>query len=267
MAKKKRRRRGTGGGAETQQKRQERLEARRRAKEEALRAQARRERRERAVRMAFIGALLATLVWFIFFRTSTPEAIAGHDLISFSTDNGGQQAHQEPYSYDPDRTGTNPPVSGRHSPQPSECGVYSDQIPDESFVHTLEHGAVAVLYEPKLKIGEIREIEDIVSEYEDKTLSAPYTGLETPIVVASWANKMPLDSLDADAITEYIDTFRAEPPAPEANQGPCDNTSDSPFEPPEPSPSPKPDEGQDEKKKGDNGGGTENGSRDDKAEN
>jgi hypothetical protein len=239
MAKKKKRRRGSGGGAETQQKRQERLEARRQAKEEALRAQARRERRDRFVRLAVVVALIGALVWFIFLRTSTPEAIAGHDIASFSTDNGGQQTHQGPYNYDPETTGTNPPVSGRHDPTPAECGLHAEKIPDENFVHTLEHGAVAVLYQPDLDIADIKRIEEIVSGFDDKTLSAPYEGLETPVVVASWANKMPLDSVDADAIEEYIDTFRGEPPAPEAQQE-CPNTSDDAFEPPEPEPDTSP---------------------------
>jgi hypothetical protein len=254
MAKKKKRTRGSGGGAETQQRRRERLEARRQAKEEALRAQARRERRERVVRLAVIASLLTALVWFIFFRTSTPESIAGHDLVSFSTDNGGQQTHQGPYTYDPDSTGIDPPVSGRHNPTPAECGVHGEKIPDENFVHTIEHGAVAVLYRPNLDPADIEEIENIVSGYEDHTLSAPYGGLESPVVVASWARKMLLDSVERDAITEYIDAFRAEPPAPEAQQD-CPNTADEAFEPPEPEPdtSPTPEAG------GGNGGGSKGG--------
>jgi Protein of unknown function (DUF3105) len=194
------------------------------------------------VRVAVIGTLMAALVWFIFFRGSTPEAIAGHDLLSFSTDNGGQQTHQAPYSYDADSTGVNPPVSGRHNPTPADCGIHAEPIPDENFVHTLEHGAAAVLYRPNLDIQDIREIESIVSEYDDKTVSAPYNRLDSPIVVASWARKMPLDSLDADAIREYIDTFRGEPPAPEAQQE-CPNASDAPFEEPEPEESPAPNGG------------------------
>jgi hypothetical protein len=239
MAKKKKRKRRSGGGAETQQRRQERLEARRQAKEEALRRQARRERRERAVRFAVIGTLLAALIWFVFFRSSTPEAIAGHDLLSFSTDNGGSQTHEPPYEFDPDTTGVNPPVSGRHDPTPAACGVHSKPIPDANFVHTLEHGAVAVLYRPDLDPQEIKEIERIVSEYDDHTVSAPYDGLDSPILVASWSHKMPLDEMDAGAIREYIETFRGEPPAPEAQQD-CPNSSDSPFAPePKASPSPE----------------------------
>jgi hypothetical protein len=255
MAKKKKRTRRSGGGAETQQRRQERLEARRKAKEEALRAQARRERRDRIVRVAVITSLLTALVWFIFFRSSTPESIAGHDLLSFSTDNGGQQTHQAPYSYDPETTGIDPPVSGRHNPNPAECGIHAEKIPDENFVHTLEHGAVAVVYRPTLDPTDIKEIEDIVSGYEDHTLSAPYEGLESPVVVASWSHKMLLDSVDRDAITEYIDTFRGEPPAPEAQQG-CPNTADDPFQPKEAAPetSPTPDAGG-EKEPGDEKGG------------
>ena len=254
MAKKKRRR--SGGGAEAQQRRQERLQARREAKERELRAQARREQRQRVIRIVAVVAALGIVFWFIFLRTSTPEAIAGHDLLTFSTDNGGAQTHQKPYEYTEKTTGIDPPVSGRHSPNPADCGVHDKQVPDENFVHTLEHGTVAVLYQPDLPPDEIKKIESIVSSFQDHTYSSPYEDLPDPIVVASWAHKMPLDKLDEDAIREYIDTFRTSPPAPEADQD-CPNTAEAPFTPETaatPSPSASPSKTEDDKKPEDEGG-------------
>ena len=238
MAKKKRRR--SGGGAEAQQRRQERLQARREAKERELRARARREQRQRVVRIVAIVAVVGVVLWFFFLRTSTPEAIAGHDVLSFSTDNGGAQTHEAPYSYNEETTGIKPPVSGRHNPNPAECGVHDAQVPDANFVHTLEHGTVAILYQPDLPPDQIKKLESIVSSFDDHTYSSPYKDLPSPIVVASWAHKMLLENVDEDAIREYIDTFKTSAPAPEPDQK-CPNTADAPFTPkPSPTPSPSP---------------------------
>lgn len=228
--------------SESHQRKQERLEARRRAKEQALIEQRRRERRARALRTVAIAGVLTAIIWVVFLRQTAPTEIGGNEILSFSTSNGGQQAHQAPYSYDQETTGANPPVSGRHDPTPAACGVHATKIPDESFVHTLEHGAVAILYHPKdVPLRDIRKIEDIVSSYPNTVLSAPYPNLPDPIVLASWSRKMPMDSFDEDDIREYIDTFRDTEPAPEFNgEDDCETSADDPYEPPEPSPSPSP---------------------------
>jgi hypothetical protein len=217
---------------ESHQRKQERLEARRRAKEEALRAQARKQRRDRAVRIAVLAAAVAGVVWFTFLRGgSAPEAIAGHEILTFST--SGAREHTPPFEYE-----TSPPVAGPHDPSPAACGTHGEPIEDRFFVHTLEHGAVAVLYRPDLDPADIETIEDIVGRYDDHTLSAPYPGMEDPIVVASWSRKMPLADVDEAAIERYIETFRTSAPAPEPTQE-CDNTEDESFEPvPSPTPSP-----------------------------
>ena len=251
MAKKKsqsKKKRAAPQGVESHQRKQERLEARRRAKEQALIAQQKRERRARALRTTGFVAALALLVWLVFLRETSPDEISGNRILTYSTSNGGDRSHTAPYTYDEENTGTSPPVSGSHNPVPAECGLHTEKIPDENFVHSLEHGAVGVLFDPQaVNPQDIRAIEDIVSSYDDDTLSAPYPGMEDPIVVASWSRKMPLDELEGDAIREYIDEFRDTEPAPEASQQDCPNDNDDPYEPPEPSPSPSPegDQGED----------------------
>ena len=237
-----RRKRSAPQGAESHQKKQERLEARRRAKEAALIAQRRKERRDKAIRRAAFVLFLLAVAYLIFFRQTAPSEIAGKSIASFSTSNGGDDAHVAPYNYTEGETGVSPPVSGRHDPVPAECGIHSERVPDENLVHTLEHGAVAVLYNPKeVPLPEIGRIEDIVTGYEDTVMSAPYPGLPDAIVLASWSRKMALDEFDSDAITEYIDTFRDTEPAPEFNgEDPCETVADDAYEPPEPSPSPEP---------------------------
>ena len=237
-----RRKRSAPQGADSHQKKQERLEARRRAKEAALIAQRRKERRDKAIRRAAFALFLMALAYLIFFRQTAPSEIAGNPISSFSTSNGGDDTHVAPYTYTEEETGVTPPVSGRHDPAPADCGIHDVRVPDENLVHTLEHGAVAVLYNPKdVPLPDIGRIEDIVTGYEDTVMSAPYPALPDPIVLASWSRKMALDEFDSDAITEYIDTFRDTEPAPEFNgEDACETVADDAYEPPEPSPSPSP---------------------------
>lgn len=46
-----------------------------------------------------------------------------------------------------------PPTSGTHSPFWAECGVYLQAIPDIVQVHSLEHGAVLIQYNPENRPG------------------------------------------------------------------------------------------------------------------
>lgn len=265
-----RRKRSAPQGAESHARKQERLEARRAAKEAALITAQRRERRARAIRTATFVTVFLALVYFFFFRETAPDSIAGNPIVSFSTSNGGQQNHAEPYDYTEDTTGVNPPVSGRHDPVPAECGTHSVKVPDANLVHTLEHGAVAILYDPKeVPLADIKKIEAIVGDYEDDVLTAPYPGLSDPIVVASWSRKMSLSEFDEDAIKQYIDRFQDTEPAPEATQQDCGHGSDDVFEPeekttPSPSPSPSPEPSpEDNSKKGGGSAKDDNPSGDD----
>jgi hypothetical protein len=130
---------------------------------------------------------------------------------------------------------TFPPVSGQHAPGSAPCGVYNQQIPDETQVHMLEHGAVGIQYQPTLEMETIRAIEAIVGDFDKDVFSAPYETMETPIVVSSWSRKMNLDSFDEEAVRAYIDEFAGE--GPESGQE-CPSGSEAPFEP-QPSPSPE----------------------------
>lgn len=238
MAKKKRKRKPQpGAGADVEQKRRERLEARRQAKAEAVAAQQRAARRRRVVRLVAYAGIAAALVWFFFIRPQTPDEIRGHPIQKFA-ESGVNEHVTGTVNYD-----TIPPVSGPHAGQPAPCGVHPQPIPNENLVHSFEHGAVALLFQPNLDIETIREIESIVGEYDDNVLSAPYPGMEPTVVVASWGEKMNLDEFDGPAIREYADVFRGR--GPEGID--CPSEADQPFQPApaatvEPTPSPEPTE-------------------------
>ena len=223
MAKKKAkpRRRSSSGRAE-HERRQQRLEERRREKEQALEKARRAAARRRAVRTALLAGVFAALALWFFTRSGTPDTFGGHEVQEFSADGVGEHTNTA-VDYE-----TSPPVSGIHSPQAAACGVHGEQIPDETQVHSLEHGAVGLQYQPDLDPEEIERIEAIVGEYDSYVFSAPYEGASTPLVVSSWSRLMELEEVDEPAIRDYIDHFAGN--GPEEDQ-PCDNSVDDPFEP------------------------------------
>lgn len=223
MAKKKSKKRPAPPGVDPNERRRERLEARRQEKARALAAQKRAERKERIIRIALLTTLAVAAVWFFFLRGgTTPDAIAGNPIETFS--DAGVNDHREgDLTYD-----ETPPVSGQHSPSAAACGIHGEQIADEEYVHSLEHGAVAILYDPQqVDADTITGIEDLAGSYDGETISAPYDGMDQPIYVTSWGERMALDSLDEDAVREYVDTFRGKGPE---RGSECPNTADDPFD-------------------------------------
>ena len=228
--------RGAGNGAaapqpeapQSQEKRRERLEARREAKAIAAARRRRQQQRARVVRLVVMVASVAAIVWFLFIRNSIPNAIAGHELEHFDTFTTESQANtlhtDQPVTYE-----ENPPVSGQHSPIPADCGVYGQPIADENMVHSLEHGTVGILYRPDVPVEEIRNVEALVKDYDSHVFSSPYPDLEDPYTVVAWAHLMRLDSLDMDAIEEFIEVFRQGGDAPEDQD--CPMGASQPFEP------------------------------------
>ncbi len=234
----------------TSDKRRERLEARREAKARAVAQQRRRQVISRIVRTAVILAGAAAIVWFLFLRGNIPDAIAGHEIEHydpFISESRANTLHtDEPVQYESD-----PPVSGPHALQPSACGIYSEQLTNENMVHTLEHGAVGILYNPEAPRDEIEQIEELVKGYDSHTFSAPYPGLDPQYAVIAWGHMMRLESFDEAATREFIDFFRMAGDSPEDQ--PCPTSVNDAFgATPTPTPSPTPLETPSEKKKKNN---------------
>ena len=213
------------GGAEAAERKRHRLEERRQQKAEALARQRKAAARARAVRSVALIALAGVAFWFFFLRSSTPDEINGHAITGFGGAGVGDHT-EEPVSYE-----MTPPVQGFHSSTPAPCGVHGSPVPDENLVHSLEHGAVALLFDPtKATPEDIKELEAVASDADENVLSAPYEGMEAAFAIASWGERMDLDELDVAAANEYIEAFAGK--GPEAGQT-CPNTVDTPYTPAE----------------------------------
>ena len=111
-----------------------------------------------------------------------------------------------------------PPVGGPHSPVWQTCGYYDSPIATGAAVHSLEHGAVWITYQPGLAAEEIEYLRTLAqSPY---TLVSPYPGLDNPVVASAWGVQLRLDDPLDPRLANFVDWFAAGPQTPEPG-APC----------------------------------------------
>jgi putative peptide zinc metalloprotease protein len=109
---------------------------------------------------------------------------------------------------------TNPPVAGNHSPVWQNCGFYYTPVGNEHAVHSMEHGAVWITYQPGLPTVQIAALRLIAHQHQDVLVSA-YPGLPAPVVASAWDRQMRLDSAFDPSIMQFVRAFADGPQAPE----------------------------------------------------
>ncbi|WP_214109507.1 DUF3105 domain-containing protein [Acrocarpospora catenulata] len=107
----------------------------------------------------------------------------------------------------------NPPVGGEHNPAWQNCGVYDEPINNETGVHSMEHGAVWITYQPDLPTAEVDKLRNLAAT--DYMLLSPYPGLPSKIVASSWNHQLTVDSADSPDLSAFIRKFKQGPDTPE----------------------------------------------------
>jgi hypothetical protein len=111
-----------------------------------------------------------------------------------------------------------PPAGGDHNPTPAPCGFYSQAIPDEYVVHTMEHGGVWLAYRPGLSDADVQVIQKEVAANPD-TIATPYDQLPegSPLVVTAWARQLVLQEVDDPRVDQFVQRYQNASTAPEAS--------------------------------------------------
>lgn len=107
-----------------------------------------------------------------------------------------------------------PPVGGIHSPEWQNCGIYDEPVSIENAVHSLEHGAMWLTYQPDLPQEDLDSLREQVRG-EDYVLMSPYPGLKSPVVLTAWEVQLEVDSVQDDRIKEFVDRYQQGPTTPE----------------------------------------------------
>jgi len=197
--------------------------AERQARLAAVRAEQRKKERGRAVWIGSIaGVLVLALVgvsaWVIVdagrdkaaLEAQADADIEGVEAFDGLTFNHVTTAVDYPQS---------PPAGGDHNAAWLNCGVYTEPVPDENAVHSLEHGAVWITYDPALPAADVATLQAF-AENQSYVLVSPYEGLDSPVAVSAWGYQLKVDSVDDERLPIFIQKYLLNPELAEVG-APC----------------------------------------------
>lgn len=173
------------------------------------RRQSAEQKTKRARNYIIWGAIIlgiAALGALLYLSLQEPEAL--EDLQRFA---GLSRGHDEQVDYSGQEL---PPVGGIHSGVWQNCGIYTEPIDSKNAIHSMEHGAVWVTYQPDLPAGEVETLQDVVRG-ERYVLLTPYPDLKSPVVLTAWGVQLELDSTGDARIPEFINRYQQGPQTPE----------------------------------------------------
>ncbi|MFC3522671.1 DUF3105 domain-containing protein [Streptomonospora nanhaiensis] len=111
------------------------------------------------------------------------------------------------HTEEPEEYPVHPPVGGPHSPIWLDCGVYTQPVPDENAVHSLEHGAVWITYNSgSVSATDLATLEGLYRD-GDYLVVSPMDDLPGRIVASAWGKQLVLDSADDPRLTEFLNTY------------------------------------------------------------
>lgn len=132
-------------------------------------------------------------------------------------------AGQKHAAYNSDPASSGPHYADNSAPTP--WGVYTQEVPEEVFVHNEEHGGVIITYKPDLPKDQLKKLQALFAPpYSDKSFT-PSKAIVTPrsankqaIQIASWRWTMNLDQYDEAVIKKFY--LQHVSKSPEATAGP-----------------------------------------------
>jgi Protein of unknown function (DUF3105) len=118
-----------------------------------------------------------------------------------------------------------PPAGGEHNPVWQNEGFYEEPVRNETAVHTLEHGAVWITYQPDLPQEQQAAIRDLV-EGQTCILASPYPGLDSPVVASAWGKQLRLEVAERPDLDSFVQTYLQGPQTPEPGAACTGGTAD-----------------------------------------
>lgn len=106
-----------------------------------------------------------------------------------------------------------PPVGGDHNAAWWDCGVYDEPVPSHHAVHSLEHGAVWLTYQPDLAADQVETLRGLAGQ--EFMLLSPDPDQDSPVVATAWGAQLELDSAEDSRIPLFIREYRQGPQTPE----------------------------------------------------
>lgn len=165
------------------------------------------ERRRLSVIWVALGVVIAVIAALVTWAIVTRPVLTGVETFDNVTANHVLDRRPD---YD-----VLPPPGGDHHPRWWTCGIYEDPIPDHHAVHSLEHGAVWLTYQPDLPEEQIEQLRRLANQ--TYMLLSPYPGQDAPVIATAWANQLKVDDAGDERLRLFVREFRQGPQTPEPN--------------------------------------------------
>ncbi|MBA3907894.1 MAG: DUF3105 domain-containing protein [Pseudonocardiales bacterium] len=103
-----------------------------------------------------------------------------------------------------------PPFGGTHDGYWAACNgvVYPNPVRSENLVHSLEHGAVWIAYNPDQVTGSALATLRAKVEGQPYTVMSPYPNLDSPISLQSWGHQLKLSDAGDIRIDQFVSALR-----------------------------------------------------------
>ncbi|ANS78487.1 putative membrane protein [Serinicoccus hydrothermalis] len=163
-----------------------------------------------AVVVVIVGAVVFAVV------RDSPALVDLSGVEEYQNDAANHVADQVDYEQ-------TPPVGGPHNPAWWNCGVYTEEVPREHAVHSLEHGAVWLTYRPDLPADQIEVLTELGGA--DYMLVSPVADQESPVVATAWNHQLTLDTADERTLQAFIREYKQGPQTPEPGAACTSGTS------------------------------------------
>ena len=102
---------------------------------------------------------------------------------------------------------SDPPTSGDHYGEGvAGPGIHEDIVDDGLMIHSLEHGAVGLNYDPeKLTEEQVNQLKDLFNnKFKGKKMMMPRKNMSSPIIMVSWGQMLKLDNFDETRMVEFM---------------------------------------------------------------
>lgn len=143
----------------------------------------------------FLAVVVCGIYWVAVTAEKSSESRPGEEIPIVSREHINVGDPHEPYN-------SNPPTSGPHA-GPLPWGFSEQEVADEDAIHNLEHGGIWISYKD-LDQQSIDTLREIARENAFSVVVSPREANDSKVAVASWGRLMKLETVEWDAIMEFI---------------------------------------------------------------
>jgi hypothetical protein len=159
-------------------------------------------------RLAWIGGIVVVVGLSAIVLLSQPELRGVPD--GTQTVAVGDPQHVEGDLHDDGEV----PAGGAHDAVWQNCGFYDSEVRSENAVHSLEHGAVWIAYDPSLPADDVQALRGFVRRGE-KVLVSPVAHQGAPIIATAWGNQLEIDDPSDSRLGQFVNEFSGASSSPE----------------------------------------------------